>query len=133
MNHDDTRRVFRFILQLFTTVFFFLNNFKGNAQCPANIDFERGNFDGWTCYTGNVAAVGAQNQINLSATGPVSGHHTMNNLNDGGADPYGGFPVNCPNGSGHSIRLGNDLGGGQAEGISYEFTIPANMDVYNLI
>jgi gliding motility-associated-like protein len=50
-----------------------------------------------------------------------------------GLDPYGGFPVNCPNGSGHSIKLGNDLGGGEAEGISYEFTIPAGVNVYSLI
>jgi gliding motility-associated-like protein len=48
-------------------------------------------------------------------------------------DYFGGFPVVCPNGSGHSIRLGNNTGGGQAEGISYEFTIPAGRDVYSLI
>jgi hypothetical protein len=39
--------------------------------------------------------------------------------------PYGGFPINCPNGSGHSIQLGNTSGGAEAEGISYDFTIPA--------
>jgi gliding motility-associated-like protein len=50
-----------------------------------------------------------------------------------GVDPYGGFPVNCPNGSGHSIKLGNTTGGAEAEGISYEFTIPANANEYNLI
>lgn len=48
-------------------------------------------------------------------------------------DFYGHFPVNCPNGSGHSIRLGNNRGGGEAEGVSYEFTIPAGRDVYSLI
>jgi len=57
----------------------------------------------------------------------------MYNANSGLTDPYGGFPVNCPNGSGHSIRLGNDRGGGEAEGISYEFTIPANRSVYSLM
>lgn len=57
----------------------------------------------------------------------------MNTATAGGVDPYGGFPINCPNGSGYSIRLGNDLGGGQAEGISYEFTIPANQNTYSLI
>jgi gliding motility-associated-like protein len=57
--------------------------------------------------------------------------YTANSGN--GLDPYGFFPVNCPNGSGHSIRLGNDLAGTQAEGISYEFTIPANKNVYSLI
>jgi gliding motility-associated-like protein len=53
--------------------------------------------------------------------------------NSGLIDQYGGFSVNCPNGSGHSIRLGNDRGGGEAEGISYEFTIPANRNVYSLM
>ena len=46
---------------------------------------------------------------------------------------FGGFPVNCPNGSGYSIRFGNDLSGTEAEGISYEFTIPANRNEYSLI
>ena len=48
-------------------------------------------------------------------------------------DPYGGFPVICPNGSGHSIRLGNDQAGTEAEGVSYQFTIPANRNEYSLI
>jgi gliding motility-associated-like protein len=50
-----------------------------------------------------------------------------------GNDPYGGFPMNCPNGSGHSIKLGNDLGGGEAEGISYDFVVPAGQNNYSLI
>ncbi len=102
--------------------------------CPANIDFETGTFDGWTCYTGFVASVNDQNVISLSASGPVPGRHTMYTANTGaGFDPYGNFPVNCPNGSKHSIRLGNDQGGGEAEGVSYQFTIPADKDVYSLI
>lgn len=102
--------------------------------CPENIDFEKGNFDGWTCYTGNVTGEGF-NQINLTpVSGPEFNRHTMFTSFPGdGVDRYGGFPVNCPNGSGHSIRLGNDLGGGQAEGISYEFVIPADQDYYTLI
>ncbi|GAC1448709.1 MAG: hypothetical protein NVSMB7_10400 [Chitinophagaceae bacterium] len=109
--------------------------FTASAQdCPANIDFETGIFDGWTCYTGFVASVNNQNIISLSASGPVSNRHTMYTSNTGErVDPYGNFPVNCPNGSRHSIRLGNDQGGGEAEGISYEFSIPLNKDVYSLI
>jgi hypothetical protein len=103
------------------------------AQCPPNIDFESGTFDGWTCYTGYTAAVDNQNQINLSPSGPTGDRHIMYTVNSGEKDPYGGFPVNCPNGSGHSIRLGNDRGGGEAEGISYEFTIPADRNVYSLM
>lgn len=103
------------------------------AQCPPNIDFESGSFDRWTCYTGYTAAVNGQNEINLSISGPTTDRHTMYTANSGMLDTYGNFPVNCPNGSGHSIRLGNDKGGGEAEGISYEFVIPSNRNVYSLM
>jgi len=104
-------------------------------NCPANIDFETGTFNGWTCYTGTPEAVNGVNIISLSLpSGPVPGRHTMYSSNPGDElDEYGGFPKNCPNGSGHSIRLGNNLAGTQAEGISYEFTIPANQNIYSLI
>lgn len=118
-------------------VLFIINVFiqSVNAQnCPDNIDFETGTFNGWVCYTGGVAAVGGQNVITLNATGPTQGRHTMMSSFPGdGVDEFGGFPVNCPNGSGHSIKLGNTSGGAEAEGVSYEFTIPANRNEYNLI
>jgi gliding motility-associated-like protein len=110
--------------------------FSASAQeCPYNIDFETGTFDGWTCYTGFVTAASGANQIIFDYSGqPILGRHTMySNYPGAGVDEYGGFPINCPNGSGHSIKLGNNLGGGEAEGISYTFTIPANANVYNLI
>lgn len=105
------------------------------AQCPGNIDFENGSFAGWTCYSGNVANDNGVNVISLVPSGgPVPGIHTMFTASaNSEVDFYGGFPVNCPNGSGHSIKLGNSEGGGQAEGVSYEFTIPSNMNSYSLI
>lgn len=105
------------------------------AQCPTNLDFEDGTFNGWTCYVGNTSASGSANLINLSpAPGPVANRHEMLSLNPGnGLDPYGGFPKNCPNGSGHSIKLGNNTGGGAAEGVSYTFTIPAGANEFSLI
>lgn len=108
---------------------------SANAQnCPPNIDFETGTFANWTCYTGSVAAINGANVFSLSPSGgPVPERHTMYAAGSGGVDPFGNFPVNCPNGSGHSIRLGNSEGGGEAEGISYEFTIPANQPEYSLI
>ena len=109
--------------------------FTGYAQsCPPNIDFETGTFKGWTCYTGYTSAVGDENLISLSESfGPAYNSHTMYAANTGEVDPFGGFPVSCPNGSGHSIRLGSTTAGGQAEGISYEFTIPANDNAFSLI
>ena len=122
----------RFLLPVLS---FLLCAFNINAQnCPPNIDFETGTFDYWTCYTGNVSANGGQNTISLFQSGPASNQHTMYDATQSAqVDQYGGFPVNCPNGSGHSIRLGNDAGGGQAEGISYEFTIPSNQNTFSLI
>ncbi|MEO5649678.1 MAG: T9SS type B sorting domain-containing protein [Ginsengibacter sp.] len=110
--------------------------FSANSQgCPPNIDFETGTFNGWTCYIGSSEAVNSANVINLYPSGgAVYNRHTMFTANTGeGVDPYGGFPVNCPNGSAHSVRLGNNVAGTEAEGISYEFTIPANQDIYSLI
>jgi gliding motility-associated-like protein len=104
--------------------------------CPPNIDFETGTFNNWKCYVGSTSAVNDENVISLSqTTGPIPDRHTMYDalLQPNEVDYYGGFPVNCPNGSGHSVRLGNDRGGGEAEGISYEFTIPDNQNTYSLI
>jgi len=111
-------------------------NFSAKAQnCPPNIDFETGGFSGWTCYTGTVASVNNTNVITFDYQGaPVYNRHTMMSSNPGnGLDEYGGFPKNCPNGSGHSIKLGNNQAGTEAEGAFYQFTIPANANIYNLI
>ena len=102
-------------------------------DCPPNIDFEKGNFDGWTCYAGNVSAAGQVNNFLLTnSNGPVPGRHTIIPANSGN-DPYGGFSMSSPNGSNYCIRLGNDQGGGEGEAISYEFTIPASRDKYSLV
>jgi len=128
-------RFYGFAGQILFAVILIGISFSSIAQsCPDNIDFEQGTFNGWTCYTGGVAAVGGQNVITLSPSGPISGRHTMMSSFPGnGLDPFGGFPINCPNGSGHSIQLGNTSGGAEAEGISYEFTIPSTENEYNLI
>ncbi len=104
------------------------------AQCPANLDFETGTFEGWTCYKGTVHAIAGENFINLTPVpGPIEGRQVMLSASPGdGFDEYGGFPKNCPNGSGHSIRLGNNDGNGEAEGLSYDFTIPITADKYRL-
>lgn len=128
---------YRSILQILLTVILICPiQFSSVAQnCPPNIDFEAGDFSGWTCYTGFVASVAGENVITFNYSGgPVYNRHTMYSANPGnGMDEYGDFPKNCPNGSGHSIRLGNDLPGTEAEGVSYNFTIPANANIYNLI
>jgi len=105
------------------------------AQCPPNIDFDNGTFSGWTLYTGEVAFSGTDNIITLNQTsGPVVGRHQMLSASPGdGMDEYGNFPKNCPNGSAHSIKLGNDQTGNEAEGASYQFTIPPNANEFGLV
>ena len=113
-----------------------------SAQCPPNIDFEDGTFTGWQCWVGSVAElVGppAKNVITWSPDMPVdpalypTRFRMFTSFPGNGLDPYGNFPRNCPNGSGHSIQLGNDNNGREAEGISYTFTIPAGRNEYSLI
>ncbi len=114
----------------------FILPITASSQCPDNIDFEHGNFDNWKCWVGNVAAINSQNVISLSyAGGPVTGHQQMySQATFGGlVDYYGSFPVVCPNGSNYSVKLGNDQGGAEAEGLSYEFTIPATQNTYSVI
>ena len=125
----------RVIRSLITLGFIFGVGDSSLAQCPVNIDFEQGTFNGWTCYTGNVQYIGGLNKITLfPVPGPVPGRHEMLSAVPGnGLDPYGLFPKNCPNGSSHSIKLGNNLGGAQAEGVSYTFTIPPGQDQFSLI
>ena len=107
----------------------FLHSF-GSAKsqaglCPPNLDFEFGDFSNWICRTGTVSVSGGLNRINWTGMGQVPGRHTIISAATGGTDPYGGFPELCPNGSGFSMKLGNNGTGAQAEGISYTFTIPA--------
>jgi gliding motility-associated-like protein len=133
-------KIFRgFILSralFFLCCLFFFKNFAA-AQCPPNIDFELGDFSSWECWIGTTAEVAGKNVITWNPNGPVrpvNGRHTIyNSVPGAGRDPYGNFPINCPNGSGTSIKLGNNLGGAQAEGVSYTFTIPAGQNKFNLI
>jgi len=111
--------------------FLFFLNFSASAQCPVNIDFELGDFTGWQCYIGDFA----NGNLVLNPSAPIANRHQMLTAfpSGNGRDKYGNFPRNCPNGSGHSIQLGNEQGGHGAEAVSYTFTIPANQDKYSLI
>lgn len=102
-----------------------------SQQCPPNIGFETGTLDNWQCFAGVINRDGS---LNLSPTGPVTDRHTIiQNTYPQQLDPYGAFPVNCPNGSGFSVRLGNSTAGGQAESMSYTFTVPANRNDYSIL
>src|SRR5689334_7892124 len=96
-------------MQALAGVFFLcIFSFSASAQCPPNIDFEEGTFNNWQCFYQNVYTGGVPNPVTL--TSPVPGRVDMyaNPLPPGSdRDFYGGFPKNCPNGSGYSVRIGD--------------------------
>jgi hypothetical protein len=103
----------------------------GQSYCPANIGFENGSFSGWNCLAGSIDDKGV---ITMAPTAPINGQHTMfKNASPQGKDKYGGFPVNCPNGSSYSIKLGNDGAQALADAVNYTFTVPAGQNDYSII
>jgi gliding motility-associated-like protein len=124
------------IITISFLVFLCKNTF---AQCPPNIDFEQGNFNGWQCWTGitSTSSANGENVITWdpgSPSTPVATRHTIISAASGNTlDTFGLFPQSCPNGSGYSIKLGNTRTLNQAEGVSYTFTIPAGQNKFNLI
>lgn len=109
------------------TLLFF--TFKTSAQCPPNIDFEMGNFNGWQCSIGKTTSNGSLNNINLSNSSPTSKRHElMSSKTD--KDQFGDFPVVCPFGGNYSVKLGNNEINAEAEGISYTFTVPPMQDSF---
>jgi gliding motility-associated-like protein len=116
----------------FAWVIFFLICFlQPAAQCPVNLGFESGDFSNWQCFAGMVDARG---NATTSVTGPLKTRHTMyQNSFPQELDPYGKFPVNSPNGSSRSIRLGNDSIDGQIDGVSYTLTVPAGKNDYSIV
>lgn len=103
------------------------------GQCPPNIDFELGNFNNWECKTGSVAAPGNVNTITWTGTGQSLTQHQIIPSTNTGLDFYGQFPVSCPNGSGYSVKLGNNGGNHQAEGLFYTYAIPASATNFSIV
>jgi gliding motility-associated-like protein len=125
-------RFFSTIKYCHLIILLFCCSSKINAQnCPENIDFEQGSFMNWQCYNGSITTGG----ISLAPASVTTNRHTLipRASNVGVKDYYGNFPVNSPNGSAYSVKLGNTTGGHEAEGISYQFTIPANRNTYSLL
>jgi gliding motility-associated-like protein len=112
-------------------------HFTAVAQCPANIDFEYGNFQGWECKKGEVSTApgSGANQVAWSSISsvPEFDRHELYGPSDTTRDQFGGFYRHCPNSSGFSVRLGNESTGKEAEGLSYTFTIPANNTKFALV
>src|SRR5690606_38192002 len=98
------------------------------SQCPPNLDFEDGSLANWQCAVGKATVNGSQNLITLDPSAPVAGRHELISASTTiQKDPFGGFPTLCPYGGNYSVKLGNESVNGEAEGISYTFTIPADV------
>lgn len=129
--HQNFTAFYQQGLKILLLLFLLSGNRSVQAQCPVNIDFELGNFTGWQCSAGSFS----NGNLILAPTAPIPNQHEMlssippTNLRDF----YGNFPVNCPNGSGHSIKLGNSGTGAGAERVSFTFTIPPGQNQFNLI
>jgi gliding motility-associated-like protein len=123
---------FIFLLRYFTIfIFLFTMHYTVIAQCPGNIDFEKGDFTGWNCFTGTIDQNGL---IRLTPSFPTVDRHEIYDADHNQQiDEWGNFPKVCPNGSRYSIRLGNNIAGWGAERISYKFTIPSNQNDFSLI
>jgi gliding motility-associated-like protein len=105
-------------------IIFLLLSVASFAQSlPANIGFEDGSFNHWNCGAGTINGQGV---ISMGTSSPIQGRHTIFNKQADAQrlDPYGKFPVVCPNGSNYSIRLGNDNVNHEAESINYTFFVP---------
>lgn len=119
------------ILLVFFILFFANHTAKAQAGlCPSNLDFELGDFTGWSCEAGNVDVAG---NLVLFPTPPIPGQHTIIDARTATIDPYGNFPQICPNGSGFSVKLGNSTGGRGAEGLSFTYTIPSTLTVFSML
>lgn len=103
------------------------NTSQQAGACPDNIDFEAGSFINWSAFVGDVNAVNNNNVVTVTPSSPtVNRHEIYARSNPSALDPYGLFPINPADGSGHAVKLGNDVNGAEAERISYEMTVPAN-------
>lgn len=109
--------------------------------CPPNIDFELGDLSGWTFFTGTFSG-GTPAATTPSAT-PIACRHTLTKVTGligctgpggvGPLDQYGGFPVIAPGGGSYSMRVGNNVNGGQTEKARFYIHIPPGSDNYSLI
>lgn len=100
------------------------------AQCLPNIGFEQGNTSGWQCFTGS----NTNGSPVINTLGQVNGRHTVTPNGagltytptfNGTSDPYSLLPIVCPYigyGS-HSLRLGNDGAGSEAEKVRATFAV----------
>jgi len=109
-------------------LYFLLISIAGRAQNNPNIGFEDGTFNKWQCLSGVVDPVG---NIDVIPVSPLPYRQTIIG-NTGGLDPYGNFPMHCPNGSKYSAKLGSANQGTNADRLAYTLIVPSG-GAYNIL
>jgi gliding motility-associated-like protein len=90
-----------------------------NAGPCTNIDWESGNFTGWTRTNGYNPLFNA-----IGCCTIANGDQT---IMAGGTDGFGGFPTVYPGGGSFSLRLGSSVTGGRADRVEQQFFVtPSN-------
>ncbi|HNB33720.1 MAG TPA: hypothetical protein PLJ79_07865, partial [Bacteroidia bacterium] len=116
------KKIFGFIV-FFVTLSLSNLLYGQQASSCTNLDFELGNFVGWTGKTGSCCP------ISMFSNGIVTGQHTI--MSGAGFDPHSNnqIPVVAPGGT-YSARLGNDQAGSQAEQLSYSFQVTPQTELF---
>lgn len=92
----------------------------GRAQCP---DFTDLNAPGVACWTSN--------DVIGSSNGPIPGRYAV--VTQQGMDPYTGYQLPIlPPGESAVVKLGNDQGGMQLEGIDYDFVVDPDYPILTI-
>jgi gliding motility-associated-like protein len=103
-------------------------------QACTNIDFEQGNYTGWTLTNGNINNVSlpcntcantAGGVANMTASGT-----TFSNLWTNGIDNCSGQPVVAPGGGNFSLCLNNKTAGGKMQKIRQTFTVSNTNNIF---
>lgn len=109
-------RKYAFVVLILISIACFWPVVLKSQSVYSNFDIETGTFAGWNAYTGSCCPIET----------PVAGFDSLRHsiMSGNAVDPYslGIIPVVAPGGF-HSIRLGNDSTGSQAERLSYTFTV----------
>jgi gliding motility-associated-like protein len=129
-----TTKARKYCCQFLLVFFVYTKSYAQTGLCPSNLNFEQGNFNGWTLDTGHVRIIGGVNTVIWGpAAAPIPNRHTIISSLTAGTDPYGNFPEMCPNGSNYSVKLGNAQVGAEAERISYVYTIPSSLSLFSML
>ena len=116
-------------MRLVKTLLFFLLLFSvcsfAQTRTP-NIGFEDGTFNNWQCYSGLIDASGV---ITVGPAQAPSSFFSMYGKGEQGLDPFGKFPLLCPNGSNYSVKI-NDMSAptnhNKVQRITYTFQAPTS-------